>query len=67
MRQVTLHISDKEYGHFIKLARNLHYVAKIETDEASEESVSANIMAGLEEVRLFKKGKLETTPAKDFQ
>jgi len=66
MRQITVYISDKEYNHFIELARNLHYVAKIETDETPKGSVSANIKAGLKEVRLFKKGKLETTPAKDF-
>ena len=39
-------------------------VKKIETDE--EPSILDNIKAGLEEVCLFKKGKLETTPAKDF-
>ena len=66
MRQVTIYISDKEYQHFIELAKNLHYVKKIETDEDSQESVLANIKAGLKEVSLFKKGKLKTTSAKDF-
>jgi hypothetical protein len=31
-----------------------------------KETVLDNIKAGLEEVRLFKKGELKTTPAKDF-
>ncbi|OJW69846.1 MAG: hypothetical protein BGO68_05765 [Candidatus Amoebophilus sp. 36-38] len=66
MRHVTVYTTDKEYNHFVELAKNLHYVKKIETDEKPKESVVDNIKAGLEEVRLFKKGKLKTTPAKDF-
>ncbi|MBU3658535.1 MAG: hypothetical protein FGM14_01575 [Flavobacteriales bacterium] len=66
MRQVTIYTTDKEYQHFIELAKNLHYVKKIETDEDSQESVLANIKTGLKEVSLFKKGKLKTTSAKDF-
>jgi hypothetical protein len=66
MRHVTVYTTDKEYNHFIELAKSLHYVKKIETDEESKESVLDNIKEGLEEVRLFKKGKLKTTPAKDF-
>jgi hypothetical protein len=66
MRHVTIYTTDKEYLHFLELAKNLHYVKKIETDEEAEESVLDNIKAGLEEVRQFKKGKLKTTPAKDF-
>jgi hypothetical protein len=66
MRHVTVYTTDKEYSHFIELAKNLHYVKKIETDKEPKESVLDNIKAGLEEVRLFKKDKLKTTPAKDF-
>jgi hypothetical protein len=67
MRQVTIFTTDKEYDHFLKLARNLHYVKKIETDGVpTNEAIIENIKAGLEEVKLFKQGKLETTPAKDF-
>jgi hypothetical protein len=64
MRQVTGYTTDREYGHFLELAKNLHYVRKIETDENS--NILDNIKTGLEEVRLFKEGKLETTSAKDF-
>ena len=66
MRHITVYTTDKEYNHFVELAKNLHYVKKIETDEKSNESVLDNIKAGLEEVQLFKKGKLKTTLAKDF-
>lgn len=33
MRQVTVHTIDKDYNHFVQLAKNLTYVKKIETDE----------------------------------
>ena len=67
MRHVTVYTTDKEYNHFLELAKNLHYVKKIETDDESiEDNVLDNIKAGLKEVSLFKKGKLKTTSAKDF-
>lgn len=67
MRHVTIYTTDKEYSHFLELAKNLHYVKKIETDEAiEEENILENIKIGLEEVQLFKKGELKTTSAKSF-
>lgn len=67
MRHVTIYTTDKEFSHFVELAKNLHYVKKIETDgEPIKEEILENIIAGLEEVKLFKKGKLKTTLAKDF-
>ena len=67
MRHVTIYTTDKEYSHFIELAKNLHYVKKIETDdEPTKEEVIANIKRGLEEVRLIKKGELKTTSLNDF-
>jgi hypothetical protein len=67
MRHVTVYTTDEEYNHFIELAKNLHYVKKIETDvEPIKKSIIDNIKAGLAEVGQFKKGKLKTTSAKDF-
>jgi hypothetical protein len=67
MRQVTIYTTDKEYSHFLELAKSLHYVKKIETDEVStKQEALDNIKAGLKEMQLFKKGKLKTTSAKDF-
>jgi hypothetical protein len=67
MRQITVHTTDKEYAHFVALTKNLHYIKKIETDdEPVQKTILDNIKAGLQEVRLFKKGKLKTTSAKDF-
>jgi len=67
MRQVTIYTTDKEYNDFVELAKNLHYVKKIETDEkSSKQTVLKNITEGLKEVKLFKKGELKTTTAKNF-
>ncbi len=67
MRHVTVYTTDKEYNHFVELAKNLHYVKKIETDEeSSKEGILNNLKAGLKEVQLFKEGKLETISSKDF-
>ena len=67
MKQVTVHITDKEYSHFVELAKNLHYVKKVETDdEPTKKEVISNIKKGFEEMQLIKKGKLKTTSLNDF-
>ena len=67
MRQVTIYTTDKEYSHFVELAKNLHYVKKIETDEEPTKSeIVSNIKEGLREMQLIKKGKLKTTSLNDF-
>lgn len=67
MRHATIYTTDKEFSHFVELAKNLRYVKKIETDEEPlKDNVLDNIKAGLKEVSLFKKGKLKTTSAKFF-
>jgi uncharacterized protein YlbG (UPF0298 family) len=66
MRYATVYTTDREYNHFVELVKNLNYVKKVKMDNDSGESILDNIKAGLEEVRLFKNGKLKTTPAKDF-
>ena len=67
MRQVTVYTTNKEYNHFVQLAKNLSYVKKIETDdEPTKEQIVNNIKRGFEEMKLIKKGKLKTTPFKDF-
>jgi hypothetical protein len=67
MRQVTVYTTDKEYHHFVKLAKNLHYVKKVETDEDdTKEEIINNIKRGFEEMQLIKKGELKTTSLNDF-
>jgi len=66
MRYATVYTSEKEYSRFLELAKSLYYVKKIETDYKNNDSVLENIRAGLEEISLYQKGQLITTPAKDF-
>jgi hypothetical protein len=67
MRHVTIYTTDKDYSHFLELAKNLHYVKKIETDdEPTKEEIVNNIKRGFEEMALIKKGKLKTTSLNDF-
>lgn len=67
MRHVKVYITDKEYNHFVELAKNLHYVKKIKTDEeTTKEEIVSNLKKGFEEMQLIKKGKLKTTSLNDF-
>lgn len=67
MSQVILNIPDNKVPFFIELVSNLKFVKKIEIDdEPTKEQILNNIKTGLEEVKLFKQGKLKTTSAKDF-
>jgi hypothetical protein len=67
MRHVTVYTTDKEYGHFVQLAKNLHYVKRIETDEEpTKEEIISNLKRGFKEMQLIKKGKLKTTSIEDF-
>ena len=67
MRSVTIYTTDKEYNHFIELAKNLHYVKKIETDEeTSKDLILNNLKRGFEEMNQIKKGKIKTTSLKNF-
>jgi len=67
MRQVTVYTTDKDYSQFIELAKSLHYIKKIETDdEPTKSEILENLKAGIQEVQLFKQGKLKTTSAKEF-
>jgi len=67
MRHITVYINEKEYHHFLELAKHLSYVKKIETDEdPSKSEILSNLKSGLKEVELYKKGKLKTTSAQEF-
>lgn len=67
MRHVTIYTTDKEYSHFLELAKNLHYVKKIETDEEpNKEEIVSNLKKGFEQMQLIKKGKSKTTSLADF-
>ncbi len=54
----------KEWSKLKKMHKDL--AALEHEDEDTKEDILANINEGLEEVQLFKKGRLKTIPAKDF-
>lgn len=67
MRAITVYTTNKEYKHFVQLAKSLDYVKKIETDdEPSEEEIIKNLRQGFKEMKLIKQGKLKTTSLEDF-
>ena len=53
------------YKEWEELKKHNKDLAALEGEESKEEILS-NIRKGLDEVKLFKKGKLKTTSAKDF-
>ena len=72
MRVQVIHDSNgKNTGVFIpynewnKLKKQHKDLAALEQSESKDELLT-NIKKGLQEVQLFKKGKLKTTSAKDF-
>jgi len=66
MKQVTVHIPEKNYPFFIELVKNLGFVKKIEEDEPDKEEILTGIRQAVEEVKLIKAGKLKGIPAKDL-
>ncbi len=54
------------YSEWNQLKKHHKDLAALENDQPNKEDTLRNIKKGLEEVRLFKKGKLKTTAAKDF-
>ena len=63
--KVILDIQDNRVPFFMELINSLDFV-EVEDDGDSKEAIISNIKRGVEEVKLAKKGKLKTTPAKDF-
>jgi hypothetical protein len=54
------------YNEWTELKKSHSDLAALEEERPSKEDTLSNIKKGLEEVALFKKGKLKTTSAKDF-
>jgi hypothetical protein len=48
------------------IKKKLNDLTSFEFHEPTREEILLNIQAGRKEIELFKKGKLKTTPAKDF-
>jgi hypothetical protein len=66
MKQVVLNIKESKYRFFMELIKSLDFVKVQENKENSKEEVVENLTQGFKELNRYKKGKLKTTPAKDF-
>ena len=66
--KIVLDIPNNKVSFAIQVLKSLSFVKQINqlTDEDSKKDTLENVKSGLEELRLFKKGKLKTTSAKDF-
>lgn len=67
MKQVVLNIPDNEYPFFMKVIENFHFV-KVERKEEgnTKEEILEGIKEGLEQVKLYKQGKIKLKSAKDL-
>ncbi|MCY7311939.1 MAG: hypothetical protein LH619_14275 [Chitinophagaceae bacterium] len=70
MRQVTLHIPDSSYRFFMELAKNLHFVKKIEEEDLekapTKKQVLDSITEGIKLAGQHKQGKLKLKTAKQL-
>ncbi len=67
MKQITLKIQDGKFAFFMELIKNFSFIEVQETkDDTSKKEILDNIKQGLEEVQLIEKGKMKSTPLKDF-
>lgn len=66
MKQVTLHIPDKNYPFFLELVKRLDFVEKIEENEPSKKEVLSNLREAVEELKLIKAGKREGISAREL-
>ncbi len=65
MQEIKLKIATNKFQFFMELIKNLDFV-QIDNDGDTKPAILSNIKKGLEEIKLAEKGKLKTTPAKDF-
>jgi hypothetical protein len=66
MKQVTLNIKEKKYEFFMELLKNLDFVQVKEIEGDSKEEIRANLERAFKDLKLYKEGKLKTSPAKNF-
>ena len=63
--KVTIEIPENKYQFFMELIKSLRF-AKVEEDSDSKEEIIANLKQGFKEMKLYKQGRLKTTPLNDL-
>jgi hypothetical protein len=67
MKEVTLKIPDNRYQFFMELVTSLGFVKIRKAGEGdSDEEIIENLTRGFSEMQEIRKGRLKTTPSKDF-
>ena len=64
MKQVTLTIQDNKYAFFMELIQSFSFIKKVEAvnDKTHEQDILDGMQQAVEEVKLFKAGKLTPKP-----
>ena len=67
MKKITLDVEDNKFHYFMELIKGLDFVKVADKDaDDNKEAVLANLKKGVQEVKLYKQGKLKTTSAQAF-
>ncbi len=66
MKQIVLNIPEGKYRFFMELISSLDFVEVHEQNEDTKEEIVANLTQAFKELKQYKQGDLNTTPAKDF-
>lgn len=66
MKQVVLNIKDGKYRFFMELVKSFDFVQVEQVEGDSKKNIVKNLTHGFKDLKLYKQGKLKTTPAKDF-
>jgi len=66
MKQVVLNIPDNKFSFFMELLKSFRYVKVEKYTDTSNEEIIEGIKKGLNEVKLIEKGKMKSTPLKEF-
>lgn len=67
MRHATIYTSNKNFTRFLKFAKSLDYIKKIETDEEpTKEQLLEELKQGIKEIKLIDQGKMKARPLKEL-
>ncbi len=65
-QQVLLSVKKKRLRFFMELGQSLDFVQVEKEDVDSAEEIRANLTQTFKDLRRYKKGRLDITPAQDF-
>jgi hypothetical protein len=68
MKQVTLHIPEKDYPLFIEFAKSINFIKKIEVEDevSTKGQVLRGVRQAVKEINLVKAGKLKARDAREL-